>query len=232
MKKQPSNSSVSVELFECSRHYRAMLFWRFGEPRAVLSSAAVGSEHDVIDWIINIGVESDYGRRDLDTHVSEITETHDISGPGIALFTAADVKDFQYHNHMGVDVYTTVGVTKPTWPHDRQFASKSTSNPTGTINIIAHIPRFLSRAAAVNAVMTITEAKTQALIEAGIDGTGTASDAVVLTWPAKRCANSAEEPVIFCGCRSLWGSRLATATYLAVSKGLSDTAHGDDIVQI
>ena len=32
--------------------------------------------------------------------------------------------------------------------------------------------------------MTITEAKAQALIEAGVPGTGTASDAVVVCWPS------------------------------------------------
>ncbi|GAA3144328.1 adenosylcobinamide amidohydrolase [Nonomuraea salmonea] len=40
------------------------------------------------------------------------------------------------------------------------------------------LPVAMTDAALVNTVMTVTEAKTQAMLEAGFAGTGTASDAV------------------------------------------------------
>ncbi len=88
----------------------------------------------------------------------------------------------------------------------------------GTINVVAQLPAGLEPGAAVNATMTITEAKVQALSEAGIDGTGTATDAAVVTWPA---AASRER---FAGPRSVWGQRLAVAVHDAVSSGLQDVS--------
>jgi adenosylcobinamide amidohydrolase len=76
------------------------------------------------------------------------------------------------------------------------------------------VPVGLSPAAAVNAVGTATEAKAQALFEAGVPGTGTASDAVVVVW----------SPVLptepFAGPRSTWGARIARAVHAAVRHGL------------
>jgi len=83
----------------------------------------------------------------------------------------------------------------------------------GTVNIVAVLSRRLSPAALVNAVMTVTEAKSQALWEAGFPGTGTPSDAVAVLCPA---AGPAEA---FAGPRSRWGSRLARAAHRAVLDG-------------
>jgi len=83
----------------------------------------------------------------------------------------------------------------------------------GTVNIVAVLSRRLSPAALVNAVMAVTEAKSQALWEAGFPGTGTPSDAVAVLCPA---AGPAEA---FAGPRSLWGSRLARAAHRAVVDG-------------
>ena len=96
--------------------------------------------------------------------------------------------------------------------------SRSPRIRLGTINIVAQLPVGLEPGAAVNATMTITEAKVQALAEAGIDGTGTATDAAVVTWPA---AASRER---FCGPRSVWGQRLANAVHDAVHSGLPDVS--------
>ena len=89
----------------------------------------------------------------------------------------------------------------------------------GTINIIVSVPVPLGDAAYVNAVMTATEAKTQALLEAGIRATGTASDAICIAAPV------AGERADFAGPRSLWGARIARAVHSAVHAGaLRDAA--------
>ncbi|MFF4778427.1 adenosylcobinamide amidohydrolase [Microtetraspora fusca] len=104
----------------------------------------------------------------------------------------------------------------------------------GTINIIVAVPVAFTDAALVNAVMTVTEAKTQALIEAGFPGTGTASDAVCVavrdagthqgtgggsgvgraTWDGGDAG-----PELFGGPRSIWGARIARAVHRAVLAG-------------
>lgn len=131
---------------------------------------------------------------------------------GIALFTAADVSAVQHIELEGVAVSATVGVTKPTWAADASGGWTPWS--PGTINIVAQLPVRLEPGALVNAVMTVTEAKTQALWDAGVPGTGTASDAVVVLCPGV----GRMEP--FAGPRSPWGSRLALGVHDAVRRGL------------
>ncbi|MEU8274559.1 adenosylcobinamide amidohydrolase [Microbispora bryophytorum] len=86
----------------------------------------------------------------------------------------------------------------------------------GTINILVAVPVAFSDPALVNAVMTVTEAKTQALLEAGFPCTGTASDAVCV---AVREDGPAEA---FGGPRSVWGARIARAVHRAVLDGAGD----------
>ncbi|MEV7807362.1 adenosylcobinamide amidohydrolase [Microbispora sp. NPDC088329] len=86
----------------------------------------------------------------------------------------------------------------------------------GTINILVAVPVAFSDPALVNAVMTVTEAKTQALLDAGFPCTGTASDAVCV---AVREDGPAEA---FGGPRSVWGARIARAVHRAVLDGASD----------
>jgi adenosylcobinamide hydrolase len=85
----------------------------------------------------------------------------------------------------------------------------------GTINVLAVVPAALSDGALVNAVVTATEAKAQALAEAGVRATGTASDAICVACPVG-------EGDPFGGPRSIWGSRLARAVRAAVAAGTAD----------
>lgn len=90
----------------------------------------------------------------------------------------------------------------------------------GTINIVVSLPRSapLSPSALVQAVGTITEAKSQVLVQAGVPGTGTASDAVVvLSAPLGRHGDL----VAFAGVRSEWGQLVAQAVHTVVAAGLA-----------
>ncbi len=82
----------------------------------------------------------------------------------------------------------------------------------GTINLVVWVPAPLSDAALANALVTATEAKVQALQEAAVPGTGTASDAVAVC-----CPPGGTEP--YGGPRSEWGARLARAVHAAVGAG-------------
>ena len=80
------------------------------------------------------------------------------------------------------------------------------------------VPVPLADAALVNAVLTATEAKVQAVLEAGFPGTGTATDAVCIAAPD---GTPGED---FAGPRSAWGARIARAVHAAVRAGANSYA--------
>lgn len=202
-------------------HTRSVLSWVFPEPRASLSSAPVGGGSAALDWLVNVGVGDRYLRTDLERHATEVVERLGLRGTGAALFTAVDVAEFVRTVDGGVAADATVGVTTPTWAADADGPESSTEGQaSGTINLVVQLPVALSPAAAVNAVITATEAKAQALLEAGVPGTGTASDAVVVCWPPSVPAER------FAGPRSTWGARIARAVHAAVAAGLATEGTG------
>lgn len=192
--------------------HRYVLVRRFDEPVRALSSASVGGGFSEPDWVLNIRVPHDYSRTDLGEHAATIAARHDLLGTGIAMFTAVDVTREQRACVEGASVSATVGVTRPTWAAD---PGAGHGHWPGTINLIAQLPVALEPAAMVQALLAMTEAKTQALLEAGVPGTGTASDAITLV-----CSVTGPEHS-FGGVRSTWGHRLAMATHSAVHQGLA-----------
>lgn len=198
---------------------REVAAWRFDQPRAALSSAPVGGGNAAVDWLLNIGVTEGYARTDLDVHAAEVARHLGLVGTGAALLTAADVRRIVHAEDGEVVVDATVGVTKPTWAADRDGTYGRRAGGSwvpGTINVVVQVPVALSPGAAVNAVMTATEAKAQALVEHGVPGTGTASDAVVVVWPPTLPVEA------FAGPRSTWGARIARAVHAAVRQGLEE----------
>jgi adenosylcobinamide amidohydrolase len=179
----------------------------------VASTAGCGGGVGPRSWVINAQVARDYARRDLDAHGAELAAREPLAGPGVVMFTAADVAGEQRAVRDGVHVSATVGLTHPTWAADISSELSGAVFPPGTINVVAVLPVRLAQGALLNALTTVTEAKTQALLVAGVAGTGTPSDAVTIC-----CASTGvEEP--FAGPRSSWGAALARATYDAVLAG-------------
>jgi len=83
----------------------------------------------------------------------------------------------------------------------------------GTVNVVAWLPQRMSDGALVNAIATITEAKTQAIRDLNLPATGTATDAVCVLCPP------GGDPAAYGGPRSRWGEPLARAAYRAVHRG-------------
>ena len=185
-----------------------VLVWRHASPVRVLSSASVGGGLGSASWVVNVEVDDSYRRVDLAAHIGEIAADLGLVGDGVGLLTAARVERFGQAAEAGVDVHATVGLSVPTWaagpPEPAPVAP-------GTVNIVVDMPVACTDAALVNLVMTVTEAKTQALVEAGVPGTGTASDAVVVTCPVDG------DPEVFGGPRSRWGQQVARCVHTAVS---------------
>lgn len=192
------------------------LVWTLETPCLALSSAPAGGGLRRVDWVLNAQVPADYARTDLAAHVAEIAAAYDLAGSGTGLLTAAPVRHWRRGEDQGVSADATVGVTRPTWAADANDAvSVSLRYRPGTINLVIQLPVRLTEAALVGAVITASEAKTQALMEAGVPGTGTASDALCILCPVTGPA----EP--FAGPRSRWGARLARAVHGAVRDGLA-----------
>lgn len=187
-----------------------LLFWRFAAPARVISSGPLGGGIGDRWWIINATVSRAYARMDPDRHLAELADGVGLRGPGAGLLTAVDVDAATSATDGGGDVVATVGLGHPTWA---AAPDGDLRHGVGTINIVAWVPVALTDAALVNAAITITEAKVQALWEYGVQATGTASDAVVVACPATGPAEH------FGGPRSAWGARLARATHAAVLAG-------------
>ena len=179
----------------------------------MVASAPHGGGIGVRRWVVNAQVPLNYGRRDPDHHLSRLGVSLGLAGRGVGMLTAADVRAVSSYTDAGVDVAATVGLGHPTWA-----AAPDVSSPVslvGTINLVVVLPERLSDAALVNAVATVTEAKAQALWEAGVPGTGTATDAVCIVCPEEG------PPHAFGGPRSAWGARMARSVHGAVLGGLA-----------
>jgi len=181
----------------------------------VASTASAGGGLGERHWVINAQVARDYARHDLAAHGAELAARAKLSGPGVVMLTAADVRRVQPADDGGVHVDATVGLTWPTWAAAADDEPQVAAAP-GTINVVVLLPVRLEPAALLNALCTATEAKTQALLGAGVPGTGTASDAVTVVCPMTGPAES------FAGPRSVWGARLARAVHSAVRAGAAD----------
>ncbi len=188
-----------------------LLVWRFDQPMTVASTAPAGGGIGRRRWMINAQVPSGYRRRDPERHVGELASALGLSGPGVGMLTAVDIASVVRVVDAGVSVETTVGISHPVWAASTEPTEEQPR--AGTINVVAFVPTALSDAALLNALCTITEAKSQALLLAGVEGTGTASDAVTLVCLPR----GAVEP--FGGPRSRWGAPLARAVCAAVQSG-------------
>jgi adenosylcobinamide hydrolase len=200
-----------------------VLYWEFSSRLRSISSAIVGGGFASPNWVLNMTVDPNYSRFDPDAHIAEVAQILNLEGTGIGLLTAVDVRTHTNHDCEGASVCATVGVRRSTWAHDpTEPLPKSiplganTAMPPGTINLICYVHERLSDAALVNTIVTITEAKTQALADRHIAGTGTASDTVTVLCPE----HVVHQEEVFGGPRSYWGARLATSTYEAVTAGI------------
>jgi adenosylcobinamide amidohydrolase len=190
--------------------------WCPGRGWRMISSGVAGGGIGPREWVLNAQVPASYSRMDPAVHVAELAAGLGLAGEGVGLLTAASVADVVQRADEGVRVAATVGLRVPTWaaaPSGAANGGPVPAWPPGTINIIVSVPVPLRDAAYVSAVMTVTEAKTQAVLEAGFRATGTATDAVCVAAPV------AGEPADFAGPRSLWGARIARAVHSAVHTG-------------
>src|SRR5450755_3926946 len=151
--------------------------WCPGPGYRMISSGVTGGGIGPREWVLNAQVPAGYARMDPAVHVAELAAGLGLGGEGVGLLTAARVTDVVQCEDEEVRVAATVGLRVPAWAAVPPGTADGELMPAwrpGTINIIVSVPVPLRDAAYVNAVMTATEAKTQAVLEAGFRATGTA----------------------------------------------------------
>ncbi|WP_328655979.1 adenosylcobinamide amidohydrolase [Streptomyces sp. NBC_00334] len=192
------------------------LLWRPGPGWRMVSSAVLGGGLAERAWVLNAQVAHGYRRTDPARHLADLARAVGARGPGVGLMTAADVSAFGRARDGGAEAVVTAGISVRGWAAVPAEGAAGAA-PPGTINIVAALPVALSDAALVNAVMTATEAKVQALLDAGLDCSGTPTDAVCV---AARTTGDGVGEHAFAGPRSEWGARLARAVHRAVGAAL------------
>ncbi|SME89252.1 adenosylcobinamide amidohydrolase [Streptomyces sp. Amel2xC10] len=215
----PTGRGLTVERlsrFEDGAELSALV-WRAGPGWRMVSSAVLGGGLGERLWVLNAQVHHGYRRVDPAEHLQELAAAAGLTGDGVGLMTAADVEAHTRADDGGAEAVVTAGIEVRGWAAAPAAAPAPATGPRafapGTINVVAAVPVPLSDAALVNAVATAVEAKVQALVEAGLDCSGTPTDAICV---ASRVPRPGEEPHAFAGPRSLWGARLARAVHGAV----------------
>jgi adenosylcobinamide amidohydrolase len=206
-----------------------VLVWAPGPGWRAVSTGLLGGGLGRRAWWLDAQVDTEYFHPDPVAHAGEIAAALGLAPDGgVAMLTAADVSRWTSADDGGVSVAATVGLGLPVLaavPPD--VAAREAGEPVGTINLLVVVPVPLSDAALVNAVVTATEAKAQALAEAGLRATGTSSDAVCVACLEPAGAEGAGiRPEPYGGPRSLWGGRVARAVHAAVAAGTADWFSG------
>ncbi len=190
-----------------------VLVLRFPAPMRAIASSPHGGGLGPRRWVVNAQVSPGYARRDPDHHLNKLAVSLGLPGRGVGFLTAADVRERTTAYDGGVEVTATVGLDHAVLAAAPPQAAPVPVGLAGTVNLVAVVPERLSDAALVNAMGTVTEAKAQAIADAGLRATGTATDAVCIACPDEG------PPHAFGGPRSVWGARVARAVHAALSAG-------------
>jgi adenosylcobinamide amidohydrolase len=182
-----------------------------------LSSAVLGGGLTSARHWLNLQVPHDYARIDPEAHLIEVARANALDPTAvIGMLTAADVRAGVRRDRGPASAVATVGIGQPLAAAGRRPRPLPR---VGTINVFVVVRQPLSDAALVAAVQTATEAKAQALADAGVralnhhgPATGTATDAIcVATTPGAEVA--------FAGPATAIGAAIAHAVHGAVLSG-------------
>jgi adenosylcobinamide amidohydrolase len=191
-------------------------------PLAVVSSALVGGGMGVVDAVLNVHVPKGFACMDAVATVAAFARRRAVTTPYVGLLTAALTEKAETavarRGLLTAMAIATVGLS------NRITAGVSLPGAVaapGTINTIVIVEGDAEPAALVNALMTVTQVTTLALVEAGVKGadghvaTGTSTDAVVVAATRR----GARQP--FGGPVSDFGWVVAQAAGAALRRGIA-----------
>jgi adenosylcobinamide hydrolase len=192
------------------------------EPFTIMSSSLLGGGFQRKRHLVNMQVPLDYGCdhamldvehrvRKLDLPVADTAAMMTAAYVHHVVESSAEGEQFQLRCYVtaGVSNAARAGVKRQTFP----------GYQAGTINIIVVVDGRMAETALVNAVITITEAKTAALQELGIRdeegrlATGTTTDAVIVAATQNERYTGVHH---FAGVATELGNAMAVAVYESV----------------
>ena len=211
---------------------------RLEHPAQFLSSAPLGEGLVTADWVLSGQVSPQACLPDPASYLRQLAAQLGVpdrpDGIGVVgLLTAVDHRDLQVTSpaESGVTVTTlaTVGVDHGSSPRDKDVGSHGEPAATeaepliqpGTINLVILVDANLSAGALVRASTLATEAKTLALVEAGLRSrqghiaTGTATDAMAVGHSGRGSRFN------YAGSATLVGWLIGQAVYQSVNRGLA-----------
>lgn len=157
--------------------------------RAV-SSAPLGCGILNVDKVLILQVHKDYHSERPEDELRDLINELKTGKNTVGLMTAAEIRKVltvskQTFEDLQVTVVVTAGTANALVAGENPFRPRGEIIGLGTINIITLINKPLTDGALVNAVITVTEAKSIALRNLGFHAAGTSTDSVVIACPEK-----------------------------------------------
>lgn len=200
-------------------------------PLVAVSSAVVGGGIIEAGAILNVHVEKHGSLGAVRASLEAFAGRHAITGPYVGLLTGAATENAEVETarrgELTILAVVTVGLS------NRVTAGVSpavVAVPASTINIIVVVDGDAEPAALVNALMTVTEVKTLALVEAGVRtaegraATGTSTDAVVIAATGRGARERFGGPISPLGW--LTAQAVGPALRRGIARWLAERAHG------
>lgn len=172
------------------------------------------------DSVLMLQVPMNYDHGDPLAHMRELLAELRLPTDTACFMTAADlhrafsVEEVQ-HNGTNAIAMVSAGISNTINAGESSREGMVPHRQVGTINIMIISDRTLDDCGLANAIMTVTEAKTAALRDHGVPGTGTTSDAVLIACPAEG------EKCLWSGTGSDHGISMATAVRRAVGASIA-----------
>jgi len=155
----------------------------------ILSSAVLGGGFTFSNTIIILQVPNNYDGTRPEEDLLKICQKLGVNNNAVGFMTAADIKKVLTISTENVNKIRAISIVTA-GTSNAVIAGESIhketnclNNRIGTINIISVLNVPLQKTGLVNAIITMTEAKTAAMLELGIEATGTTTDAVAIATP-------------------------------------------------
>jgi alpha-ribazole phosphatase CobZ len=157
----------------------------------VLSSTLMGGGFMETDTIFILEVKMGYDNNHPEEDLLNVCTKYGLPNDSVGFMTAADVARVltvkrDELNGKKVIAIVTAGVTNAVYAGERlpqEIIDLLPKHVAGTINIIALLDSPIECGGLAGAFITVTEAKSAALMDMNVKGTGTTSDAVAVACP-------------------------------------------------
>lgn len=195
----------------------------FMKPYSCLSWAVCGGGHQTARQVLWCQVRNEDLPQNIDPEIFLKTKLQERGFPNaVAMLTSADFSHYQdvmrTHNEVKVRCIATVGMSNALRIGDPSVQTVS----LGTINLLCAISVPLAKSSMIEALSLVVEARTVAVLDAGIPSiqtalpaTGTGTDCVVLA-----AVKLHQEMRTYSGKHTVLGSLIGETVYEAVSAGL------------